>query len=59
MKYGQVAYEGYFAACDGKSLISGAPLPKWEDQAVAIQNAWGAAAAAVRDAHKAVEDVSR
>jgi len=41
---GKLAYEGYFEACNGKSLISGAPLPSWEDQAPQIQAAWTAAA---------------
>lgn len=44
---GQVAYEAYFAASDGKSLISGAPLPGWDDQADPIKDAWQAAAEAV------------
>jgi hypothetical protein len=44
---GQVAYEGYFNHSEGKSLISGAPLPIWEGQAAKIQAAWEAAAEAV------------
>lgn len=44
---GKVAYEGYFAKCEGKSLISGSPLPKWEEQSPKIRAAWGAAADAV------------
>jgi hypothetical protein len=46
-KIGQVAYEGYFAKCGGKSLISGAPLPTYGQQKPEIQEAWEAAAAAV------------
>ncbi len=45
--YGQVAYDGYFGACGGKSLISGATLPQWHEQDKAIRDAWDAAAAAV------------
>lgn len=44
---GQIAYDGYFAKCEGKSLISGAPLPTWGGQAAKIQEAWEAAADAV------------
>lgn len=44
---GRVAYEGYFAKCGGKSLISGAPLPSFDAQKPEIQEAWEAAAAAV------------
>ena len=44
---GQAAYNGYLSACGGKSLISGAPLPTWEQQLPEIQVAWRAAAAAV------------
>jgi len=45
---GQRAYEGYLAACDGKSLVSGAPLPAWEDQAGLIRAAWEKAAEAAQ-----------
>lgn len=44
---GQVAYEGYCAVSDGKSLVSGGPLPTWEEQAPEIREAWRAAADAV------------
>lgn len=47
MDIGQVAYEGYRAASDGKSLVSGAPLPAWSEQAPEIREAWRAAADAV------------
>lgn len=43
---GEAAYSGYLAACGGKSLISGAPLPAWGEQDPKIQEAWCAAAAA-------------
>lgn len=41
---GEAAYRGYFEACGGKSLISGAPLPEWGAQSPEIQQAWLAAA---------------
>jgi hypothetical protein len=44
---GEAAYRGYLHSCGGRSLISGAPLPTWEQQSHEIQNAWRAAAAAV------------
>lgn len=44
---GRVAYEGYRAASDGKSLVSGEPLPTWGEQAPEIREAWRAAADAV------------
>lgn len=45
--YGQVAYQGYFDASGGKSLISGAALPQWHEQSQEIRDAWDASAAAV------------
>ena len=44
---GEVAYSGYFTACGGKSLISGAELPSWDEQSEEIRAAWQAAADAV------------
>jgi hypothetical protein len=44
---GFAAYEGYMAACGGRSLISGQTLPNWEDQDVRIREAWDAAATEV------------
>ena len=44
---GEAAYRGYFAKCEGKSLVSGAPLPLWNDQALEIREAWESAAEAV------------
>ena len=43
---GQVAYEAYCGK-GWKSLISGAPLPQWEEVRPDIQAAWDAAADAV------------
>lgn len=45
---GEVAYNGYFLACGGKSLISGAALPGWSDQSPEIREAWRMAARAVQ-----------
>jgi len=50
MPLGEVAYSGYYVACGGKSLISGAELPAWDEQAEEIRAAWQAAADAVRKA---------
>lgn len=47
--YGQVAYEAYCAAGGGKSLVSGAPLPAWDEQDERIRVAWNRAGAAVCD----------
>lgn len=47
--YGQIAYEAYCAASDGKSLISGAQLPPWSELDDAIKGAWVAAGNAVRN----------
>lgn len=41
---GRAAYEAYVIASDGKSLISGAPLPAWYDLRPDIREAWRAAA---------------
>lgn len=43
---GEIAYDGYFKACGGKSLISGVPLPLWAEQSDAIRTAWEAAGVA-------------
>lgn len=47
---GKIAYEGYCDSSQGVSLVSGAPLPSWADQAPRIQQAWQHAAEAVRRA---------
>jgi hypothetical protein len=44
---GEVAYQGYCDASDGKSLFNGDTLPAWSDQAQRIQDAWDSAAHAV------------
>jgi hypothetical protein len=47
---GHIAYDAYFKACGGKSLISGAPLPSWDGQADTIKAAWEAAGSAAGNA---------
>ena len=47
-RLGKHAYLAYCASTGGKSLVSGAPLPSWEDQDPQIQDAWEAAATAVQ-----------
>ncbi len=47
IELGKVAYDAYFKQCDGKSLISGAPLPQWHEQSEAIRTAWNVAAETV------------
>jgi hypothetical protein len=46
---GEIAYVGYFKASDGKSLVSGAPLPAWDEQSPDIRRSWNLAAMAVVD----------
>ena len=47
MTLGQIAYEAYFKAAQGRSLVSGAALPAWTEQAEQIRQGWEAAAVAV------------
>lgn len=44
---GCTAYNAYLKVSGGKSFISGAPLPTWEEQDSRISQAWDAAAEAV------------
>jgi hypothetical protein len=44
---GKVAYEAYYKASNGRSLVSGQQLPTWERQLPEIQEAWESAGAAV------------
>jgi hypothetical protein len=48
--YGQIAYEAYRAHSGGKSLVSGAQIPAWDDADPVIRSAWEAAGNAVYDA---------
>lgn len=47
--FGKLAYEAYYNRAGGKSLVSGNPLPTWDQQAEPIQDAWHAAAVAMLD----------
>lgn len=40
---GRIAYAGYYAACGGKSLVSGQPIPDWDGQSAEIRRAWQSA----------------
>lgn len=46
---GQLAYEGYYAASGGRSLVSGYQLPAWDELSTVIKDAWIAAALAVAE----------
>jgi hypothetical protein len=48
--FGKAAYAGYLKRCGGKSLVSGAPLPTFDEQAPEIRAAWDAAAEAAINA---------
>lgn len=46
---GRTAYDEYLTVSRGRSLVTGDPLPTWDDQAESIRHAWRRAArAAVR-----------
>lgn len=45
--YGKIAYDGYVYNTEGKSLITGEELPKFEDLPVEVQTAWASAAVSV------------
>jgi hypothetical protein len=44
---GKTAYEAYRKHSDGKSLVTGKPIPEWDELHGAIKDAWNAAARAV------------
>ena len=46
--YGRIAFEAYAAATNNRSLITGDTLPPWNDLGNGVQEAWIAAAEAVR-----------
>ena len=48
MTLGKIAYEAYYKASNGRSLVSGQQLPTWERQSEEIKEAWESAAAAVK-----------
>lgn len=45
---GRIAYEAYCKSTDGKSAITGADLPTFYDTPLAVQEAWVAAAGAIK-----------
>jgi hypothetical protein len=45
--YGSLAYMAYRDAAGGRSLVTGADLPLWEDLSEQIQEAWLSSAFAV------------
>ena len=49
ISHGRAAYEAYRAASGGRSLVSGDPLPGWDDLRPDIRKAWDAAAIAAVD----------
>lgn len=49
LQAGRIAYAGYCATSGGKSLVTGAPLPSFDDQRESIKLAWVNAARAVRN----------
>jgi hypothetical protein len=51
MDPGFVAYAAYFTYAEGKSLVSGAPLPQWGDLGQDVRAAWRAAADGVLTMH--------
>lgn len=46
--YGRLAFEAYAASTDNRSLVSGEQLPAWHDLGSGVQEAWIAAAEAIR-----------
>lgn len=49
-KLGQVAYTAYAQQSDGKSLVSGADLPDYDDLSQPIKDAWAAVGVEVSNA---------
>lgn len=45
--YGRCAYEAYSVSAGGKSLVTGDPLPAWDELPAPVRAAWIAAALAV------------
>lgn len=60
MNLGQLAYETYVKAVNGRSLVSGQPLPAWNTLTAEMQAAWTTTAETValvfaNDESKAVD----
>lgn len=47
--YARIAYDAYRDHTGGKSLVSGQPIPGWDELPEPIQQAWEAAGSAVRE----------
>lgn len=47
---GRRAYEAYVEAARGRSLVSGDPLPKWDDLDQAVRAGWAASARSILEA---------
>ena len=47
-EWGEIAYEAYRRESGGVSLVSGDPIPEWDELPAAIRYAWNEAAQAVR-----------
>lgn len=45
--FGQVGYDAYVNFAGGKSLITGQPLPKWDELPGDVKSAWEAAGGAI------------
>jgi hypothetical protein len=50
VRYGRANYDGYCESSGGKSLVSGADLPGWDDLKDEIRVAWIHAAMRAREA---------
>lgn len=48
LSLGQIAYDAYRNHAGGVSLVSGDPLPGWDELPERIQAAWEAAADSIR-----------
>lgn len=55
--YGKAAYEAYRKWAGGKSLVTQAPLPAWDELSTPIQRAWIAAAGVVLEVARSVGDL--
>ena len=47
-EWGEIAYEAYRRESGSVSLVSGDPIPEWDELPAAIRSAWSEAAQAVR-----------
>lgn len=56
---GQVAYEAYAEASDGRSLVTGQELPSWDGTRRETRDAWQAAADAVMSRPEEADEPER